>query len=263
MRTRKHLTTTTALALSATALAFQPALAEDGAAKVGTQPQVQGEAGADLQTGSIGANVVENQKTVSIEEREDAQEVVDEGARVVTQMRGEAELTQAIDQAKGVFIVPDYGKGAFLVGGAGGEGVLLTKAGGEWSAPVFYNIGALSVGVEAGASGGSIGMLLMTDEAVQSFKQRNNFSLNANADLTLVDWSANAQANWGKGDVVMWADTEGLFAGVGLSASDIVYDNEATEAFYGNAQPDPSTLLRGTAEVDDSAAEELRSALAG
>ncbi len=248
MLTTKRMALTTALFISASAFALGPAAAAGamdsnsnmGTGKVQTETQATGNAGANASVSTTNANAMNSG------EASDARETVNNAAQVVKQMQQDPNLTKALKQAKGIFIVPSYGKGAFLVGGAGGEGVLVTNNNGKWSNPVFYNIGAISVGAEAGASGGSIAMLLMTNDAVQSFQQQNNFSLNANADLSVIDWSANAQGNWGKGDVIMWSDTEGLFAGVGLSASDIVYDGEATQAFYGQ-QTTPQKVLNSAA----------------
>lgn len=87
-----------------------------------------------------------------------------------------------MQQAKGVFIVPTYGRVALGVGGSGGAGVLLVKRDdGTWSDPAFYNIGGISVGVQAGAEGGPIAMVLNNEKGVSRFMQKNNFSLSADA----------------------------------------------------------------------------------
>ncbi len=41
-------------------------------------------------------------------------------------------------------------------------------------------------------------MLLMTDRALNSFKGNNTFSLNADAGLTIINYSARGQASIGK-----------------------------------------------------------------
>lgn len=97
-------------------------------------------------------------------------------------------------------------------------------------------VGAVSLAAQVGGTAGEIAMLLMTDDAVASFKDDNNFSLNADAGFTLVDYSARAQESVGKGeDVVFWSDTEGAFAGVSLSVTDIAWDDEENSAYYDQA----------------------------
>ena len=73
-------------------------------------------------------------------------------------------------------------------------------------------------------------MILLTDKAVNTFKQDNNFSVSAEAGLSIIKWSKAGEASYGKGDVVMWADTEGLFAGVELAVGDISSDEDARPA---------------------------------
>jgi lipid-binding SYLF domain-containing protein len=131
-----------------------------------------------------------------------------------------------------VFIVPDYGRAALGVGGAAGQGVLVANNDGRWSSPAFYNIGAINIGLQAGAEAGSIAFLVMSDDAMQNFEEENNFSLDADAGLTIVDYSKRAQANLGKGaDVVVWSDTKGLLGELAISVADIMWDNEANQAF--------------------------------
>lgn len=136
---------------------------------------------------------------------------------------------------------------------------MLSRAGGHWTSPGFYGFGAISVGAQAGASGGSISYILMSDKAVDEFKQTNNFSLNANAGLSIIDYSANAQGTYGKGDIVVWSDTKGLFAGVSIGVSDIGWSKGDNEAFYGgNVTPQQIFAGNGT---QSSKARELTTAL--
>ncbi len=196
------------------------------------------------------------------DEAADAQEQVDEAVKVVNQMKRDPKIAQLLDQARGVFIVPDYAKGALVVGGEGGEGVALLKTAGavrDWSAPAFFNIGGITLGAEAGGEAGAIAMLLMSDKAAEMFmSQNNNFSLDANAGLTIVNWSAKAQGSAGKGDVIVWADTEGAFAGVGIGVSDINRDEDENAAYYGKSIS-PHEILGG--QVTTARAKELRDAL--
>lgn len=167
------------------------------------------------------------------EEQKNAKETAQEAAQVVQKLRADAETRNALSQAKAVFIVPDYGRAALGVGGAGGQGVLVANNNGTWSAPAFYNIGSLSLGLAAGAEAGSIAFLIMNDKATEGFREDNNFSLNADAGITIVNWSKRGQASAGKGaDVVAWSDTKGLYGDLAVSVADIMWDDEANMAYY-------------------------------
>lgn len=168
------------------------------------------------------------------EELKGAKETAGEAAQVLKQLRTEQEGgTRLLEQAKAVFIVPDYGRASLGVGGAGGEGVLVVNNNGDWTGPAFYNIGSVNIGLEAGAEAGAVAFLVMSDQAMAGFSEDNNFSLNADAGLTLIDWSNRGQISAGKGaDVVVWADTEGLYGNISASITDIFWDGEANQAYY-------------------------------
>jgi lipid-binding SYLF domain-containing protein len=198
-------------------------------------------------------------------EQSDAHEQVDEARQVVEQMRTDADLASLIEQAHGVFIVPDYAKAAAVVGGQGGEGVALLRTNGaptgEWSAPIFYDFGGASLGADIGIKAGSIAMLLMSEDAADMFRNEdNNWSLDANAGLTIIDYSAATEASAGQGDVIVWSDTEGAFAGVDVGIGDINRDQEENAEFYGE-NVDVRQVLSG--EASSYRADELRAALRG
>lgn len=167
------------------------------------------------------------------EDTADAIEQVNESIAVLKEMQRDPQLAALLNQSEGVFIAADYGRAALGVGVRGGQGVLLMNENGSWSSPVFYDFGGISAGLQAGAEGGSLAMILNNQRALDNFKQKNNWSLNADAGLTVVNWSARAQASAGKGDVIVWSDAAGLMGDVAVSLSDIRYDQEDTSAFYG------------------------------
>ena len=169
----------------------------------------------------------------SSDEYANAKSTADEAAQVVQQMKSDPEIRQALSNAKAVFIVPDYGRAALGVGGAGGQGVLVANINGTWSAPAFYNVGSLTLGLAAGVEAGSVAFILMSDKALEGFKDDNNFSLNADAGLTVANWSKRGQASAGKGeDVIAWSGTKGLYGDLAVSVADIIWDEEANAAYY-------------------------------
>ncbi|MFN2329456.1 MAG: lipid-binding SYLF domain-containing protein [Chromatocurvus sp.] len=181
-------------------------------------------------------------------EMANARETINKAAQVVQKMKADAEIRLQLAQADAVFIVPDYGRAALIVGGAGGQGVLMTKNGDIWSGPAFYNIGSINIGAAVGGEAGSIAFLIMSDKAMNGFREENNFSLNADAGLTIANWSERGQASAGKGsDVIVWSDTKGLYGDLALSVTDIFWDDEANEAYY-NQAVSASNVINGTAK---------------
>jgi lipid-binding SYLF domain-containing protein len=170
-------------------------------------------------------------------ELQKVQNTVREAAQVIDKMSSKPEAKAALDRSRAVFVVPSYARASFIVGGAAGRGVLVGHEQGKWSAPAFYNVGTINAGAEAGAEGGSIAFLIMTDKALRGFEEGNNLSLNADTGLTVVNFSEWAQASVGKGgpnaDVVVWSDTKGLYGAIAVNVTDIFWDKAANQAYYG------------------------------
>lgn len=154
---------------------------------------------------------------------------------VVPQLEAEPRMKQLLQQAKGILIVPKFGRAALGVGAQGGAGLLLLKrADGSWSGPAFYDLGGLTVGLQAGGEGGAIAMVLNNDKAVAEFMKRTNFSLSAEAGLTVINWSKLAMGTAGTGDVVAWSGTKGLFGdAVAIGLTGVRFNERLTNAYYG------------------------------
>jgi lipid-binding SYLF domain-containing protein len=101
-------------------------------------------------------------------------------------------------------------------------------------------------------------MILMTDKALNDFTQANSFSLNGNAGLTVINYSAKGQAPVGKGDIVVWSDQSGAFAGVNVSGADVNQNTAEDHAYYGK-QVDAEQILSGA--VSNTHASQLKDAL--
>lgn len=187
----------------------------------------------------------------------DARELVQNATRVVEQMKVDPQMKKLMNEAQGIFIVPNFVRGALIIGGRGGEGVMLARQkGGQWSGPAFYNVGGVSFGLQAGGETGSIAFLLMNDKAVNSFKRANEFSLNAEAGFNIVDYAAGAGVSTGQGrDVIAWSDTAGLFAGAAVGVGNINWDEEATRAYYSPDTVTPDAILSGKVKSPKGAAQ--------
>jgi lipid-binding SYLF domain-containing protein/predicted outer membrane protein len=179
----------------------------------------------------------------------DAQQLVQDAVQTVQTMKRDPRVASALDQAHGVFILPHYGRGALGVGAQGGEGVMVARQGDEFGDPLFCNMGGLSVGVQAGGSGGPVALLLMSAAAVRDFGSGKTLSLNADAAVTVADWSRRTQASGGKvQDVVVWSGTQGAFAGASVGVTSVSFDEEANDAYYGRDSVEPDQVIRGRIE---------------
>lgn len=195
----------------------------------------------------------------SQEEIRNANEHVNQAVQVVHKMGTNAEMRALLQRAKGVFVAPRFAEAALGVGARGGAGVLLMRDGKTWSNPAFYNMGGISAGLQAGAQAGAIALVLNDQKALNSFMQNNKFSLGADADLTLVDWSKKGAGSAGWGNITAWSDTTGLFGGAAINVTDIDYDEDETSGYY-RRQVAARDVLAG--KVRNPQADSLRQALA-
>ena len=188
---------------------------------------------------------------------------VNEAVAVVRRMEADSTMRKVAENAQGVFIVPTYGRAAFGVGGQGGTGVLLIKkSDGRWSDPAFYNIGGINIGAQAGAEAGPIAFTLNNDKAVQRFTEKNNFSLSADAGLTVLNWNKVAEGSTGAGDVTAWAGTKGLFGNIAtVGVNDIHFNQRVNNAYYHQTKNVSITdVISG--KVKNPGADSLKQALA-
>ena len=187
-----------------------------------------------------------------------AQQIVNDAVQTVHEFRQDPHFVSLLKQAKGIYVLPTLVKGAVVVGGQGGQGVLLAREHGTWSDPAFLSIGSISVGAQVGAKAGPVVMLLMTNKALNDFTQANNFSLNGNAGLTIVTYSARGQAPVGKGDIVVWSNASGAYAGLNVSGTDITSNSHEDQSFYGHSVS-TSQIVQG--QANNPQADVLRDAL--
>ncbi len=185
---------------------------------------------------------------------------INDASAVIKRMENEPGMNKLLEQAKGIFIVPEYGRTVSGIGDSGAAGVLLAKNNGTWGEPAIYDVGGISIGTQAGTDGGPIVLILTSDKAVNSFRQKNNFALSAEAGLMVVDWTRVVQGTAGTGDIVAWSSTKGLFGGATVGVQDIRFNQEQTGAYY-KRDVAANEIIRG--QVQNPHADVLKQALAG
>jgi lipid-binding SYLF domain-containing protein len=185
-----------------------------------------------------------------------AREQVADAMAVLKTMNADPGLRALLQEAHGVFIVPTYRQVALGIGGEGGEGVLLVHENGKWTGPGFYTLGGVTLGAQAGIANGHLAMILMNQVALNGFASRSKFALNADAGLSIVNYSARAHGASGRGDIVLWSETDGVFGDLAVGVTNIGYDAKETHAYYDRAVR-PEQIASG-AVTSDKAAELLQ-----
>lgn len=136
--------------------------------------------------------------------------------------------------AKALFIVPQLLRGAFVFGGSGGSGVLLVRdeKTGEWSQPAFYNIGAVSFGIQAGGDASELIFVVRTQRGLENF-YTNDFKLGADTGVTVGPVGGSTSFGGVTADILSYGKTKGAFAGMALDGAMVAVSNESNERYYG------------------------------
>ncbi len=177
-----------------------------------------------------------------------AQSLVDSGTNVVRQFEIDPGLEwfrETVRSAKALLIIPQNLKGGFLVGGSGGSGLMVARdeKTGVWGYPVFYTMGAISLGFQIGAESSQIILMIMSD---QGMKKMLSTSVKLGADLTMATGPVGAGAKAVTADILSYARSKGAFAGVSLEGAVIKTRNDWNNAYY-RKKVDPAdvVLLQG------------------
>jgi lipid-binding SYLF domain-containing protein len=123
-------------------------------------------------------------------------------------------------QACGILIFPKIVKGGFLVGGEYGEGAL--RLGGQTVG--YYNIAAVSYGLQAGLQDFGYALVFMTDAALQYLDRSEGFEIGVGPSIVVVDEGVakTLTTTTAREDVYAFVfGQEGLMGGLGLQGSKI------------------------------------------
>jgi len=194
-------------------------------------------------------------------ESQEASKLVSDATAVIQTMDTEPNIQPLIQNARGIFVIPRFTQAALGIGGKGGEGILLTKRGDSWSDPAFYDIGGLSLGLQAGAERGALVFILNNERAAQKFLNQNNFQVSANAGLTIANYSREAQADLSRADLVAWSDSKGLFGGASIGLQNVRFDKSETAGFYGKQDVNVADIMNGQIKAPEGKVSALKEAL--
>ncbi|WP_322049166.1 lipid-binding SYLF domain-containing protein [Paraburkholderia sp. J67] len=123
--------------------------------------------------------------------------------------------------AAGVLVFPSILKAGLLIGGSGGNGVLFGRDG---SVKGYYNAGAVSWGMQAGAQNFSEAMVLMTPEAVKNLDTADGWSVGMGPSVAVADsgMARDVTTTTARPDVFAFIyGQSGLMAGLGVQGQKI------------------------------------------
>jgi lipid-binding SYLF domain-containing protein len=143
--------------------------------------------------------------------------------------------TWLLDRAYGVAVIPDVIKGAFVFGGRHGSGVMVARdAAGRFSNPVFISLTGGSVGWQIGAQAADIVLIFATRKSLENFALGDfTLGLSASAAAGPVGRSGEAAAGI-TSEIYSYSRARGLFAGVALDGTALIFDRKANRNFYGH-----------------------------
>ncbi|MFC0408788.1 lipid-binding SYLF domain-containing protein [Roseomonas elaeocarpi] len=196
------------------------------------------------------------------------QALVDRSTLTVQEMlsendpNGARDARDALRRARAAVICPRVFRAGFLVGGQGGTCVLVARDGaGSWSSPSFYSMGSGSLGLQIGLQDMQVMMLILTDKGLRAVLD-NQFKFGGDISIAIATVGggiAGATTTAVGADIVAYARTRGLYAGLTLEGTVLSPYREADQAYYG--RPVSSRQIVIDMAAHNPAADPLRAVL--
>ena len=162
-------------------------------------------------------------------------------------------------KAKAVLVYPQILEGGFIVGGSGGTGVLLVRdeKSGNFSAPAFYSMGGISLGLLAGGQAAEVMLLINTQKALDSMLSTK---VKLGADIAVAVGPKGAgQGGTATAAIVSYSKAKGAYASMALDGQVIEARDGLNAAYYGKPSSPVDILIKKS--VSNPGAAPLQAAL--
>jgi len=150
-----------------------------------------------------------------------AAEIDRNAGTILQKLYAQSDSAKALgEKAKAVLVFPSITKGGFVVGGLYGEGALMK--GGKTVA--YYEMVAVSYGMQAGGQRYGSALFLMTDAALNYLDRSDGWELGTGPSIVVVDKGAagGISTTTARSDVYAFVFSQkGLMAGLGLQGTKI------------------------------------------
>jgi len=150
-----------------------------------------------------------------------------------------------LNKAECIVIIPSMLKAAFGVGGNYGRGALTCRVNDTWSAPVMVKMTGGSVGLQLGGESIDVVLLIMNKRGVDKLLQ-SKFTLGGDASVAGGPKGRSAAAATDAqmhAEILSYARSRGLFAGISLNGSVLKASSDDNEDLYGR-KADPKLLVK-------------------
>src|SRR2546422_10788187 len=169
--------------------------------------------------------------------REDSVERLQKSATVLKEIMDAPDKgipAEVLDGAKCIAVVPHLIKGGFVIGGKHGRGVATCRTNTGWSAPAFISVGGGSWGLQIGAEGVDLVMLVMNEQGMQHLlSSKFQLSGEGSAAAGPVGRHASAGTDWKMNtEMLTYSRSKGVFAGLTLEGAVVQQDDDSTRAIY-------------------------------
>jgi SH3 domain-containing YSC84-like protein 1 len=153
-----------------------------------------------------------------------------------------------LDKAECVIVIPSMKKAALVVGARWGKGAASCRRKGRsggWSPPLMMSVGGGSVGFQVGGQAADYVLLVMHAKGMESLL-KSKFTLGADASVAGGPKGRTASAAtdaWMKAEILSYARSRGIFAGVSIEGLVVNRDDDANEVVYGEPVSSRKLLL--------------------
>ena len=180
--------------------------------------------------------------------REDATERLQNSADVLKEIAAAPDKgipEEVLKNSKCMVVIPHLVKAGFIVGAKHGRGVAVCRTNAGWSAPAFVSVSGGSAGLQIGAEGVDLVMLVMNDKGLQHLlSSKFEVTGEGSAAAGPVGRHASAGTDWKlNSELLTYSRSRGIFAGLTLEGAVVEQDADSTVAIYGSDVPFKKILL--------------------
>lgn len=168
-----------------------------------------------------------------------------------------------LEKAHAIAVIPDVVKAGLVIGGRHGRGLVSVRSpDGTWSNPAFISMTGGSFGFQAGVQSSDIVLVFRTQRGLDTLVN-GKFTLGADASVAAGPVGRTAQASTDgqlQAEILSYARSRGLFAGVALDGSVLSIDRDANESVYGR-DATPRQIFEGRVPNPSAAVVSFRDQL--